>query len=234
MKSFSSNQKLNAVLLCLMILLGSVNLEAQTHYSSNVAIGVKGGIETSRVFFNPSMKQKLPIGPTVGIQFRYIEESHFGLIAEVNYARKGWENSFEETDYKYRRGIDYIEIPVLAHVYFGRRGRFFFNVGPQVGFKIGDSTTSNFDYNNVSSLPNFPYKNRVNDAFWLPIHQKVDFGITAGIGGEFSINRRNAVNLEARFYYGIGNLFESGPRDPYRASNDMAVSLTVGYWFRLK
>lgn len=228
------NRFLLWVLLLLVSIFSFVNLSAQTHYNSNVSIGVKAGIETSRIFFNPSMKQKLPIGPTVGVQFRYIEESHFGLIAEVNYARKGWENSFEETDYKYRRNIDYIEIPVLAHIYFGRRGRFFFNVGPQVGFKIGDSTSSNFDYTNVSSIPDFPYKNRVNDAFVLPIHQKVDFGINAGLGGEFSINRKNALNLEFRFYYGIGNLFESGPRDPYRASNDMAFSLTLGYWFRIK
>lgn len=220
----------------IVLALGSTGIDAsaQTHYSSNVAIGVKGGIDVSRIFFNPSVHQKFPIGATFGVQFRYIEESHFGLIAELNYIQKGWENSFEETSYKYRRIVNYLELPVLAHVYFGRRGRFFFNAGPQVGLRLSESTTTNFDPSKIQQLPDFPNKNKINSEFTLPAYQKVDFGITAGLGGEFSINRRNALNLEARFYYGIGNLFRTERRDPFRASNNMAVSLTLGYWFRIK
>lgn len=227
-------------LLMLAIMLGmSTATKAQTHYASNVAIGVRAGADVSRVFFNPSVKQKLPFGAVAGFQFRYIEESHFGLIAELNFMQKGWENSFKdkdgkETGYTYRRTLDYIEIPVLAHIYFGRRGRFFVNVGPQVGFKIGEKTDCNFDPHTITTLPNFPYPNKVYDNLWIPIKYKVDFGITAGLGGEFSINPRHALNLEARFYYGIGNLFSAKPRDPFRASNTMAVSLTLGYWFRIK
>lgn len=207
---------------------------AQTHYSSNVSIGVKGGVDASHVFFNPGVKQKLPIGATAGIQFRYIEESHFGLIAELNFSQKGWKEDYEEAPLSYRRTINYLEIPVMAHVYFGRRGRFFFNVGPQVGFKISDSVSSNFDYANAGSVPDYPYKNRTHDQLTLPIDHKVDFGISAGIGGEFSITRRHAVNLEARFNYGIGNIFSAGRQDPFRASNSMCVSVTAGYWFRIK
>lgn len=222
------------IILLLTATAGSAVLQAQTHYSSNVSLGVKGGVETSRIFFNPAVQQGLPFGATAGLMFRYIEESHFGLVAECNFAQRGWKNTFEETDYKYRRTVNYIEVPVLAHIYFGRRGRFFANVGPQVGFMIGESTSKNFDPDKIQSLPDFPFKNSENAELTTPAQNKVDFGISAGLGGEFSINRRNAVAIEARFYYGIGNLFHAGRRDPFRASNSMAISVTAGYWFRIK
>ena len=97
----------------------------QAHYSSNVAIGVKGGVDFSQVFFNPSVRQKICIGMTGGVMVRYIEENHFGLIAELNFARRGWVENFEEAPYNYSRTLNYVELPVLAHIYFGRRGKFF-------------------------------------------------------------------------------------------------------------
>lgn len=207
---------------------------AQTHYTSKVEIGVKGGIEMPRMFFNPSVKQKLPIGATAGIQFRYTEQKNFALIAEVNFAQKGWENLYEETDYRYRRTVNYIEVPVLAHIYFGGKKRLFFNVGPQVGFVLGESTSCNFNVYDISSLPDFPNKNKTNAELTTPVENKVDFGISAGLGGEFAFNPRNAINLEARFYYGIGNMFHANRQGPIRSSNAMAISVTLGYWFRLK
>ena len=77
-----------------LLMLCSVS-KAQTHYSSNVQIGVKGGIDLSRVFFNPGVKQKMPLGYTAGIMVRYNEENHFGLIGELNFAQRGWKENFE-------------------------------------------------------------------------------------------------------------------------------------------
>ena len=72
------------------------SIEAQTHYSSNVAVGVKGGMDFSEVFFNPNVRQKLALGITGGVMFRYIEEDEFGLIAELNFAQRGWSENFED------------------------------------------------------------------------------------------------------------------------------------------
>lgn len=219
----------------LLLLLGvSVNCFGQAHYTSRVFIGAKGGIETSRVFFNPSVKQSFPIGATTGIMFRYTEERNFALLAELNFAQRGWKEDLHPTDYKYRRIVNYIDLPVMTQIYFGRRGKFFFNVGPQISMKISDSIISNFDYESASLISDFPNKNRTHDELTLPINKKFDFGINAGLGGEFSLTPKHSLMLEARFYYGIGNLFDSGYRDPFRASNSMAVSVTAGYWFRIK
>lgn len=209
-------------------------LQAQTHYRSNVAVGVKAGADASRVFFNPKVYQDFKFGALAGVTFRYIEENHFGLIAEVNWTQRGWKENFETAPYSYERTLNYIQVPVLAHIYFGRRGRFFFNAGPEIGFFVGDSRKSDFNPYDTSTLPDFPNEHRTNIQMTMPISQKIDYGISAGLGGEFSLNRRNAIYLEARFYYGLGNIVKSGRTDPFNASNQMSVSLSVGYWFRIK
>lgn len=207
---------------------------AQTHYNSNVSIGAKGGVDFSQVFFNPSVRQKFAMGMTAGVMFRYIEENHFGLIAELNFSQRGWSENFEGAPYNYTRTTNYLEIPVFAHIFFGRRGRFFFNAGPQVGLYLGDNVKANFNPHEMATLPDFPYVNRMNQQMLLDVSQKMDYGISAGLGGEFNINRKNSISLEARFYFGLGNIFPSKRADTYSASNQMTISATIGYWFRIK
>ncbi len=223
-----------AVTAALAMSCAGINMNAQTHYSSNVSVGVKGGLDFSRVFFNPSVKQKFAMGATAGVMFRYIEENHFGLIAELNFAQRGWAENFEEAPYNYQRTTNYFELPVMAHIFFGRRGRFFANAGPQIGLYVGDKVSANFNPEEMATLPDFPYRNRMNEQMLMDVTQKFDYGISAGVGGEFNINKRNSLAIEARFYFGLGNLFPSKRSDTYSASNQMSVSATIGYWFRVK
>ena len=208
--------------------------EGQTHYQSNVAIGVKGGMDFSEVFFNPKVKQSFQPGLTAGIMVRYIEENHFGLIGELNFAQRGWKENFEGAPFNYSRDLDYLELCFLAHVYFGKRGRFFFNAGPQVGYYLGEHIKANFDPWAISSIPDFPTTNRINQQMIEPINIKIDYGISAGLGGEFNLNRRNSLFVEARFYFGLANIFSTRRADYFNASNQMSLSATLGYWFRVK
>lgn len=234
MRINSRRKKVIAALFTFLVMFPSVSSFSQTHYSSNVALGVKGGAEFSEVFFNPNVRQKFALGFTGGVMFRYIEENHFGLIAELNFAQRGWSENFEDAPYNYTRTTNYIELPVLAHIFFGRRGRFFFNAGPQVGLYLGDKVKANFDPKDMANLPDFPYKNRMNEQMLLEVKQKIDYGISAGLGAEFNVTRRNSISIEARFYYGLGNLFSSKRVDTYSASNQWSIGATVGYWFRIK
>lgn len=212
----------------------SFSVSAQTHYNSNVTLGVKGGCDFSQVLFNPSVKQKMAMGITGGFMFRYIEENHFGLVAELNFVQRGWKEDFEDAPYNYTRTLNYFELPVLAHIYFGRRGRFFFNAGPQFGLFLGDKVKSNFNPEEMRQLPDFPISNRQNEQMLLKVSQKFDYGISAGVGSEFNVSKRNSLSVEARFYFGLGNVFPSSRKDKFNASNQMTISATIGYWFRIK
>lgn len=207
---------------------------SQTHFDSRVDLGVRGGVTLSSVMFKPSITGTLGMGYTGGLTFRYSEENHFGLIAEVNFVQRGWAEKFEDLPYKYQRVLDYIEIPVMSHIYFGRRGKFFINAGPEIAYYLGDHIKSNFDYRNTSELEGFHDKNRRDEQLIMNVSQKLDFGIVAGLGGEFSINRKNSLAVEARLYYGIGNVMPSGRQDTFGLSNQLSIAVTAGYWFRIK
>lgn len=220
--------------LLLALCAGMTAANAQTHFESRVDLGVKGGVTLSEVLFKPSITQKFGMGYTGGLMFRYSEENHFGLLAEVNFVQRGWAEQFEDLPYNYQRILNYIEVPVMSHIYFGRRGKFFINAGPEIACFIGDRIKSNFDIHDTANLPNFNDKKRRTEQLAMEVSQKVDFGIVAGLGGEFSIDRRNALNIEARVYYGIGNVMPSGRQDTFSVSNQLSFSVTAGYWFRVK
>lgn len=230
-KNYSSGLRFFVVSFILMLAMG---LNAQTHYNSNVAIGVRGGMDMSQVFFNPSVRQTFNLGFTGGVMVRYMEENHFGLIGEINFVQRGWKENFEGAPYNYRRTLNYIELPVFAHIFFGRRGKFFFNAGPQVALYLGDKVNANFNPDEMQSLSDFPIRNRTNTQMLLTVSQKFDYGISAGLGGEFNLNKKNSLSIEARFYYGLGNVFPSKRSDVFSASNQMTISAAIGYWFRIK
>lgn len=221
------------LILILGISLTGQSVQAQTHYNSNISVGAKAGADLSRVFFNPGVKQSLQPGVLAGVSFRYVEESHFGLIAELNFTQRGWKENFEEDPFSYSRRLDYLMLPVMAHIYFGRRGRFFLNIGPEIGLRLSDSYKSNFDVLQAPNIEGFS-KYHSTEQYTEPVKQKIDYGICAGLGGEFSINPRNSIYAEVRFYYGLGNLFASGRRDHFNASNSMNLEFTLGYWLRIK
>ncbi len=215
-----------------LVLIASMPAYSQTHYSSNVAVGIKAGADLSRMFFNPSVKQDFKPGALAGVTFRYVEETHFGLVAEVNYVQRGWKENFEGQPLSYSRTIDYLMLPVMAHIYFGRRGRFFVNVGPEIGLRLSDKVSSNFNVATAANNPDMPKYHEVKQ-YTEPIKQRIDYGICAGLGGEFSITPRHALYGEVRFYYGLGNLFSANRRDYFNASNSMNLEFTLGYWLRV-
>lgn len=210
-------------------------LWGQNHYEANIAIGGKAGYTLSKVNFNPSVPQNLEGGLMVGATFRYAEEKNFGLIAEFNIEQRGWKEKYEGTSFQYNKRLTYLQIPVLTHIYFSK-GNFkgFFNAGPEIGFLLATQTSSNFDYQNIEKIPDFPTKNRYNDQLTLPIKNRFDYGISAGAGIEWIRNHKHSFNLEGRFYYGLNNIFSSKKTDPFSGSSSMSIMLTLGYYYRLK
>lgn len=208
---------------------------AQKHFASNVALGGKAGVMLSRVTFSPSVKQNWSMGETFGVTFRYIEEKNFGLVIEANFSKAGWKENFEGTDFNYERQLTYVTLPILTQIYFGSaKVRGFFNLGPQLGYNIGENISSNFDYTKCEEIENFPYENRYLEQMTLEIKSKFDYGLAFGAGIELIAKRKHSIILEGRLYYGLGNIFSSKKADTFSASGNMSVAVTLGYSFRVK
>lgn len=208
--------------------------QAETHYKPHIAIGARGGISMSQISFSPSVKQSWNMGSTGAITIRYTEEKIFGLIAELGWVQRGWKENYELNPFSYNRTLTYINLPVLTHIYFGsRRFKGFVNLGPQVSYMIGDKISADFDYENIATVPNYP-ANRRYEQLNMPIKSKFDYGICASLGMEFYVQPRHSLVLEARYYYGLGNIFSAKKADVFSASRPMSLEITVGYNFRLR
>ena len=208
---------------------------AQTHHEGNIAVGSKAGATFSRVNFNPTVQQTMLPGMTAGVMFRYIEEKNFGLIAELNLTQRGWKEAFDNADYNYSHRFTYLELPVMTHIYFGnQRIKGFFNLGPELNVMLGDGISSNFAYQEAADLDYFVHDTRHIEQLTMNINNRLDYGICAGAGLELNLNRRHSLLLEGRFYYGLTDVFPNHKTDIFAGSNSMTVSVTLGYFYRLK
>lgn len=223
-----------SIILLILISFLSIATTAQHHYVPKIFVGGKAGMTMSKVSFSPDVKQSMLMGYMGGVTFKYTEENHFGLIAEVNIEQRGWQENFEEASFEYSRTLTYVQIPLLTHIYFGSsKFKGFFNLGPEFGYLIGESTSANFDYSNPTKLTGFP-TNRMTEQLNLPVQHKFDYGISVGAGAEYIIKRRHAISLEARLFYGLGNIYPDSKRDTFSASRSMSIMATLGYSFRVK
>ena len=218
-------------------------------YRNNFSIGFNGGYVLSNVGFNPRVDQGYHGGITGGLSFRYVSEKYFNTIcsiyAVVNYASLGWKqdirdlhdnsvvNATTNLPEEYSRTINYVQVPIFAHLAWGREARgaqFFFQVGPQMGFYLSESTKTNYD----PSTRNLTDRaNKVTEQESMPVERKFDYGIAAGLGMEYSIPRVGHFLLGARYYYGLGNIYGDSKRDYFGRSNFGNIVVKMAYLFDL-
>jgi len=224
--------KLLSVLCCLCF----ATARAQVgEHRSVLSIGANAGYVLSNVGFDPTVKQSMHGGMTGGLSVRYVCEKYFNTIcsvyAEVNYASIGWkqniktaknadvinENGLAE---KYSRTLGYVQIPIFAHLAWGREQRgfnFFVQAGPQIGFLLNESTSKNYDTPNLDATTG--RSNTIVAQESMPVERKFDYGIAGGVGVEWSHPRWGHFLLEGRYYYGLGNIYGSSKRDFFGKSN---------------
>lgn len=223
---------LTVILVCVFI---SQPVSAQTHYKARISAGVRGGVTLARQDLSPSVPQKFVMGSTGAVTFRYTEEKLFGLVAELGWAQRGWQEDFEESPLRYSRHFTYITLPVMTQIIFGgRRAKCFINLGPEFSYMIGESISSNFDYNDLSSVTDWPERQRMTEQLGMKVQNRFDYGITGGIGVEFYVQPRHSVTLEGRYYFGLGNIFKATKADTFSASRCTSIEICLGYNFRLK
>lgn len=218
-------------------------------YRNNFSIGFNGGYVLSNVGFSPRVDQGYHSGITGGLSFRYVSEKYFNTIcsiyAEVNYAALGWKqdikdllgnavvNSSTGLAEEYSRTINYVQVPIFAHLAWGRETRgaqFFFQLGPQMGIYLSESTQSNY---NPATRNLSDRANKVIEQESMAVEHKFDYGIAAGLGVEYSVPRVGHFLLEGRYYYGLGSIFGESKRDYFGRSNFGNIVVKMAYLFDL-
>ena len=182
------------------------------------------------------------------------------VVAEVNMSQIGWKERIwdmndqpvplhtDETQYlNYSRKMTYVQMPLLARLGWGReRNGFqaFFQVGPQFGYFLSDKIESNFDVHDPAFNPNI-HDNKFGEEYMyggkrashvvaqdtMAVENKFDYGIAVGAGLEFSNRHVGHFLIEARYYYGLGNIYGSTKRDYFGRSNFGNIVVKFTYLF---
>ena len=215
----------------------SVQLLAQKkEFEKELYVGVGGGALMSSVDFMPNVLQKQHLGIHGGISAKYITEKHLGLLLELNYAQRGWTEDFPaESGFSYTKTLNYLEIPFMTHVYFGKKVRFVINAGPQLGFLLGSSQNMN-----DALAADIAAKKQQNPDAPIGMQyslepRKFDYGLIGGIGMELKTGVGN-IELEGRYYFGLGDVFESrkSTEDFYfNRSAHRIIEAKLTYYYRI-
>lgn len=216
-------------------------------HRNDLAIGFNGGLNMSSVSFTPKVSQAKLNGITGGLSVRYVCEKYFStvcsLYGEINYSQMGWKEDIVDVNdmpvintatglpEEYSRTVNYIQVPLMAHLAWGREQKgfaFFVNLGPQFGIYMSESTNTNFDFSDRNAA------DRVNPVCaqdTMAVENKFDYGIAAGAGIEFSHPKVGHFLLEGRYYYGLGNIYGDSKRDYFGSSNFGTITLKLAYLF---
>lgn len=214
-------------------------------HRNTLSIGANAGYNLTSIRFTPKVLQGMKGGTNIGFTARYSVEKYFATIAsiqaEVNYSQMGWKedirdmnnqpviNSVTKQAEEYERTINYIQIPLFAHLAWGKENKgfnFFLNAGPQFGVYMSESTKTNFDWasRNVDDR-----SNKVVAQDTMSVENKIDYGIAAGLGVEWATKKLGRFTLEARYYYGLGNIYGDSKRDYFGSSNYGTITIKLGW-----
>lgn len=253
MNRFSTLYNNKGKLLLLLSLLMVLNVKAQVgEHRNEFTMGVHGGIVLNTLDFMPTVNQNMYTGKEAGVMFRYTCEKYFNTIcsiqAEINYAQLGWKEElldandnpvpsynaatgkFDGEPESYKRQINYIQVPILAHLAWGKEKKgvnFFFNAGPQFGYYLSESTETNVDMEHI----NPSRVNKTKAQYSMEVENKIDYGIAAGLGVELHIQHVGRFHLEGRYYYGLGNIYGDSKRDFFGKSSNQTITARIGYCF---
>ena len=213
----------------LLLLLVSLMSMAQPRLRTpEIYVGAHAGVMASTMLFRPNVAKidimQSPLTMNGGLVFRYAAHKVCAIQVEANYMQRGWREQIAlgtGSTMDYTRQLDYIEIPLLMHLYFGKqRFRGFINLGPQIGYCIRDIATQ---------LPS-----TITSPQYQPIEKPFDWGLASGLGCYYRTKKIGLFQLEARFNFSMGTTYNDRKVDYFSQSNAMNLSLNLAYLWEIK
>lgn len=226
--------RMQLILLFTFFTLSSVHAQVG-EYRSVLALGMNGGYLLNRVSFDPTIKQHYHGGSTMGVTLRYTCEKYFSMYcavqAEVNYAQLGWKEYIETSTDTYSRTVNYIQVPLLAHLSFGKEVKGvmgYLVIGPQLGFYLNDYDKRGGEWSDAT-LALRP--NQVVQQYDLPIQRTFEYGITGGLGFQINTRRAGHFMIEGRYYFALSDMFRNGKTDAFGRSANGTIVAKATYLF---
>lgn len=201
---------------CCMLLVGGY-LSAQVLLEHpEMYVGAQAGMTGSTIHFSPSVDTEpfMAFGIMGGAKWRYIAEKHFGLQIELNYSQRGWKEANS-----YIRQTDYIELPMMTHLYIGNKVRGYLNIGPQISYLIAERSLH---------LPA-----DISGHQYEKLQNRFDYGLCGGLG--FQVRTpAGSYELDARFNYSLSNIYHASKSDYFSVSNNMNIAICFSWMWQVQ
>jgi hypothetical protein len=185
---------------------------AQDFQSGLVAKGIKAGVNMSNWTGNDIDNTDSKIGLAFGGFFDFGFSPNFGLEADLLYSQKGFKESIEGTDYKFK--TDYLEIPLLLKYKFTTQGNFkpAIVAGPAVGILLSA---------------------KYEDVDYKDYFKSTDFGLAFGLSFLFDNQKGGGLTFDGRYTIGMSKIIDEDPENPGVQPDIKSSSITflVGYAF---
>lgn len=215
------------LIIALLAISGALTAQPRLRHPE-LYIGAHAGVLASSITFNPKVNGinilQSPLSVNGGLVVRYAAHKVCALQLELNYMQRGWREVLPATATSpavdYRRQLDYIQLPLLMHLAFGNKFRGFLNLGPQIGYCFRDT-----EYGTKNPLYTHHYK---------PIQQPFDWGLAGGLGMYYRTNKIGTFQLEARFNYSLGSVFNNRITDYFTSANPMNLSVNFAYLWEIR
>ncbi|WP_109831102.1 porin family protein [Reichenbachiella versicolor] len=228
---------------------------------SKTYIGVNAGASfgSANIFSSFDVIQideRFTPGYQFGLTMMNFMEEHIGVQFGLSYIQKGWSQKFSDEVgiANHVTQLDYIELPMLVHVYSGKeRLHFFANAGCFVGYMIKSKIDADpdglveFREFRTESTRILPYQlvyqttNDLGDpatasddfiAFDEDRDRKIDYGLKGGVGAYYDFDF-GTLMLEINGGYSISDVFDSGDFSTGvpNVSKKINAGIVVGYLF---
>lgn len=177
----------------------------------------------------------------IGISFDYKIKDRLFISTDVNYERKSANNFYEASntvgpggtiiiigtpigenppdkpELKFQTRFEYISIPILLKYFVSENNDFYINGGPYLGYllkikNINDGEESDLDFNND--------------------FEKIDLGLTFGIGYNLDLSQKSYLNFELRNNFGLTNI-DSNNNNLFNRTKVNSLNLIIGWNFYL-
>lgn len=174
-----------------------------------IKLGFKaGGNLSSATGDDVSGEVEYKFGFHAGILVNYGVSDLVSIQPELLFSNKGWQTSDEDITVKIN--LNYIEIPVLAHI---NTGALFFELGPTLAFNVSSRVTaSNGDDEESTDL---------KDLIGVE-PETLDIGYAAGIGYKLE----SGLGFNLRYNGGLSKLFEDSKS--HNSNFMLSLSYTLG------
>jgi hypothetical protein len=173
--------------------------------TKNFNIGIEGGPSLISLYGNDMVKSynELSLGFSGGLSFQYNFSKLVALRTNLSFERKGLTSKIQETDeygnpieeLTFHSNFNYLTLPLLGRLDFGKRINFYVNVGPYLGYLLSSREIT-------EASGDFP-KSEIDDT---DDYKKLDFGITSGLGIIFPIQEKLLLSVEIRNNLGLTNI----------------------------